>query len=303
MLGLITDRDQSNVDRRNELASKGWNNMTEEEQAEWSGDPLLVAGGVNLLPLGENYADGVEVKYRGDTITVTSVWDGSYIYAILAVGSAADYENKTMTLSLDSFYSSAGGTPQIALYWHDANGYEFAGAALTEAGSVTFTTTENTGARENLVIYLYATTDAAITAGDYIRYERIMLESGSTRHAYVPHYAVLPTNATKGAYNYSDLNRVEQACGEIGEEMGLSLTVKTNWTDWDIPKASDLNRILGNLRTLRGMVTVYPTTPAVPSTMSRMTYTTANQIEQILLDVSKVAGSTFRSGELYAGEV
>lgn len=302
MIGLITDRNQGNVDRRNALAKKGWHNMTSSEQAEWSGDPLLSEGGANLLPNSENYADGVSVRYQDDSVYVESVWDGAYIYAILPIGPAANFENKTMTLSLGSYYST-GGNPQAALYWHDADGYEFAGAALTDAGSVTFTTSENTGARENLALYLYATTDADIVAGDYIRYEQLMLEFGDTQHDYVPYYEVVPTAATKGAYNYSDLNRVESAVAYLAKMLGLSLTTKTDWTHWDIPNQSDLERFLSNLRMIRTVGVGLPTTPQVPVSMQKFNYTMANDIEQILLDVDAVLTTGIRSGDVYSGEV
>ena len=301
MFGLITDRDQSNVDRRNALAKKGWNNMTAEEKAEWTGDPLLTPG-ANLIPKGENYAAGVNITYRDDSIFATSVWDGSYIYAILVIGPAADYENKTMTFSLDAFTSSKG-KPQAALYWHDANGYEFAGAALTDAGSVTFTATDNAAGREDLALYLYATTDAEIKAGDFIRYDRLMLEIGSVRHEYMPYYAVLPTPATKGAYNYSDLNRVEGALAELANRGGMSLVTKTNWTSWDIPKKADTLRILGNIRALRSAYPLPRDVPATPSSMEKMTFTTANNIEKIIEKLAEAVDSAFRSGELYSGEV
>ena len=40
-------------------------------------------------------------------------------------------------------------------------------------------------------------------------------------------------DAAKGAYNYTDLNRVETAVKEIAEKLGLSLVTKTNWTLWE----------------------------------------------------------------------
>lgn len=303
MLGLITDRSQSNVDRRNALAKKGWANMTPEEQAEWSGNPLLADGSVNLLPLGDNYADGSSVKYGSDSITVISEWDGSYIYAILAVGSAADFAGKTMTLSLDSYYSSGGGTPNIVLYWHDGNGYEYAGGGLSDAGSMTFTLTENTNNRANLAMYLYATTDTAISAGAYVRYERLMLELGSTQHPYVPYYAMLPTAATKGAYNYSDLNRVEMAMQILSEELSLNLVTKTDWNLWDIPKQADMDRVIQNLRTIRKAGVGLPKTPDAPASMSKLSYTTANEIETILSDVDEALPARLWCGDIYAGEV
>ena len=233
---------------------------------------------------------------------MTSLWDGTYIYAILSLGAAANFEGKTMTLSLDDVFSSGGGTPNIVLYWHDGNGYEYAGGGLGGAGTMTFTLEENTGNRENLVVYLYATTDMEISAGAYIRYEGLMLELGSTRHPYVPYYAVLPTEATKGAYNYSDLNRVEEAIAELAEGLSLDLVTKTDWNNWDIPKQSDMNRLIRNLQTVRSVGVGLPNTPDSPGSMSKLTYTTANEIEEILSDVDAVLASLFRCGDVYCGE-
>lgn len=302
MIGLITDRTQANVDRRKELSAKGWNNMTPAERAEWSGDPLLADGGVNLLPKSENFAAGTTVRYQEDSIWVTSQWDGTYIYAVLVIGPAANYAGKTMTLSLGSYFSS-GGTPNILLYWHDANGSEYAGGGLSDAGSITFTLTENTAGRESLALYLYATTDTAITAGTYIIYKKLMLEMGETAHEYVPYYAVLPTPATKGAYNYSDLNRVEAAIAELADMGSFTLQTKTNWSAWDLPKQADMNRILTNIAMLRKAFPLPPDVPATPTSMENLTFTTANNIEKILGKMAEVTDKSFRSGELYAGEI
>lgn len=302
MLGLITDRSQWNVERLKELNAKGWNNMTAAEQAEWSGSPFLNEG-ANLIPNGANYGAGTSIQYRSDAIIVNSLWDGIYIYAILVIGPAANFEGKTMTFSLDSVYSSGGGSPQAILYWHDANGSEYAGAALSEAGSVTFTATENTGARENLALYLYATTDAAITAGSYIRYNKLMLEMGETKHDYVRYYSVLPTPATKGAYNHSDLNRVEAAVAELADRLSFNLETKTDWTTWDIPKPADINRILGNIATIRFWVALPDGIPETPTSLDNMTYVTANNIEIILGALAAAVDASVESGEVYSGEV
>jgi len=301
MIGLITDRTQANVDRRKNLSAKGWNNMTAAEQAEWSGSPLLNEG-ANLIPKGENHSPGTTIKYRDDSIRVTAVWEGVYVYAIVRIGPAADYEGKTLTLSLDACYSNGGGKPNVVLYWHDANGAEYAGGGLTAAGSMTFTLTPNTGGRANLVVYLYATTDAAISPGAYITYERLMMEIGSTRHEYVPYYDVVPTLATKGAYNYSDLNRVEAVIAELADMSDISLQVKTDWSAWDIPKQGDMARILGNIRTLRGLFPLPSDAPEIPASMENLTYDTANDLEKVLEALAVAVDRAFRTGELYAGE-
>ena len=108
-----------------------------------------------------------------------------------------------------------------------------------------------------------------------------MLESGATRHPYVPYTEILPTLATKGAYNYSDLNRVERAVAEISDLAGLGLTTKTDWKMWDIPTASDMSRYLANIASIRALV-ADDTVPIAPASMNNLTYSEANNIELIL---------------------
>lgn len=279
MIGLITDREYSNVLRRNELAAKGYANMTEEEKAEWLGDPMATEG-ANLLPPGPYYSSSVEVKYRNESIVATATGEGVYLYAILIIGEATKYEGKTFTLSVDKIEAVGGGTPQIALYWHDDNGFEYAGASLTVLDSVRFTVSENVNNRANLAAYIYVTTDTSVTAGATATFHGVMLESGSVRHEYVPYTEVVATNATKGAYNYSDLNRVERAVAEISDDLGLGLTTKTNWTMWDVPRMSDWTRYINNVKTIRDIL---GSSIALPEIGDKLTYSDANNIEKILL--------------------
>jgi hypothetical protein len=86
--------------------------------------------------------------------------------------------------------------------------------------------------------------------------------------------------ATKGAYNYSDLNRVERAVAEISEIANLGLVTKTNWAMWDVPTVSDMSRYIENIRVIR---THYNINIDIPTTMNNLTYETANNIEKILL--------------------
>lgn len=283
MKGLITDRTQRNVYYRNELSKKGWAGMTIAEKADWLGDPLS-AEGVNLFACGPYYSSAVELKYRNEEILATTNTAGVYLYAISIIGEAVNYENKTFTLSVDSITASGNGTPQIALYWHDDNGYEYAGASLSSAGSVTFNTTEwpNTNARQYLAVYVYVTTHETVEAGAHATFEGVMLEKGSTRHPYVPYTEILPTLATKGAYNYSDLNRVERTVAEISDLAGLGLITKTDWKMWDIPTATEMNRYIGNIVTIRNIIPEDVSVPVAPTSMSNLTYNEANNIELIL---------------------
>lgn len=281
MKGLITDRTLRNVARRNELSAKGWAGMTVEERIEWEGNPLT-ANGVNLLPCGPFYSSAVNLKYRNAEIVATATGAGIYLYAISIIGNAANYENKTFTLSVDDIVS-ANGSPQLALYWHDDYGFEYAGASLTSAGSVTvdLTAWPNTNRRENLALYVYVTTDVEVAVGASTRFVGVMFENGDTRHEYAPYTEILPTLATKGAYNYSDLNRVERAVEEISERMGLGLTTKTYWTMWDIPTASDMTRYISNIKAIANAI---GSTMVLPESMDKLTYEAANDIEKILLE-------------------
>lgn len=89
-------------------------------------------------------------------------------------------------------------------------------------------------------------------------------------------------SAAKGAYNYTDLNRVEAAVAELAVKAGLSLTTKTDWKASDVPTSSDMSRYLSNLNAIMAACprgTVFPT---IPVSMSGLTYTLANNIEEML---------------------
>ena len=291
MLGLITDRSERNVYYRNSLSNKGWSGMTSVEKAEWLGNPLNEVG-VNLFACGPYYSSAVNVKYRNKEILATALYGGIYLYAISIIGNAADYENKVFTLSADAIESSTTGTPQLAVYWHDDNGYEYAGASLMSAGSVTFDTTEwpNTNNREYLAVYVYVTTYETVQTGATARFGRVMLENGAEKHDYVPYTEILPTLATKGAYNYSDLNRVERTVAEISDIASLGLVTKTDWAMWDIPTASDMNRFIGNIAAIRQLLTNTTGVPVAPESMNNLTYLEANNIEQILYAAGEMLG-------------
>lgn len=283
MLGLITDRTQRNVYRRKELSAKGWAGMTTEERAEWSGDPFATVG-ANLFAAGTYYSDGVDLKYWNDKIVATAKWEGTYLYAISIIGKASDFENKVLTLTAETITPSSGGTPKIEIFWHDGNGYDYAGGSLLSAGSITFNTADypNTNGREYLAAYLYVTAHTSISVGDTATFGKVMLEIGDVRHTYTPYTEILPTLATKGAYNYSDLNRVERAVAEISDRSGLGLTTKINWVMWDIPTEADMSRYLWNISVIRQNLIGSANVPAVPTTMNNFTYEQANNIELIL---------------------
>lgn len=117
----------------------------------------------------------------------------------------------------------------------------------------------------------------------------------------------------KGAYNASDLNRVEGAVlylENLFKQYGydnLSLNIKTDWNSSDTLTASDAKRYLNNISVLRNLIAVPATTPVVPTDMDQFTYEEANNIEKILLQleqcVNNIVSEYFFSGELYGGEI
>lgn len=90
-------------------------------------------------------------------------------------------------------------------------------------------------------------------------------------------------DAAKGAYNYTDLNRVETAVSELASELGLSLTTKTNWTLWDIPVQADMERYLENVAAIRDACPGEVEFPNLPDSMNNLSFEGANSIEKVLL--------------------
>lgn len=116
----------------------------------------------------------------------------------------------------------------------------------------------------------------------------------------------------RGAYNYTDMNRVEGFVRNLETrflEKGirLSLTTKTDWTRTSWPTESDMSRYFGNVEKVRAAVKVDLDTPAVPTTATLFDYKKANDLEKILLAVGRwldrVEKSQMYSGDIYLGEV
>lgn len=152
--------------------------------------------------------------------------------------------------------------------------------------------------------------------------------------------------AMKGAYNAEDLNRVESAVAYVGgllaelpgdlmvyadgrgvawdkffdvpyDEAAYSeMETVTNWEAKDLPTETDLVRYLGNVVLVRGALEA--DYPALPETMSGLTYVGANSIERVLelvydailafrerteTLIDNTAAAWCYSGEIYTGEV
>lgn len=116
----------------------------------------------------------------------------------------------------------------------------------------------------------------------------------------------------KGAYNYTDLNRVENAVAYLAQRLNefgyhVDPLVTQTWNTTSIPKPADMTRYLNNVREIRNAFVTLRTTPDVPASMRKLTHVEANKIEQILHDVEMLVNnmvSTFSySGDFYGGEI
>lgn len=95
----------------------------------------------------------------------------------------------------------------------------------------------------------------------------------------------------KGAYNYADLNRVGDAVDYLTEmlaDMGYNVTTvtKTNWIESDIPIQTQIEQHLTNVHNLRNCLPYVA--PDAPNDMQKLTYTEANNIEEILYTLENV---------------
>ena len=116
----------------------------------------------------------------------------------------------------------------------------------------------------------------------------------------------------KGAYNISDLNRVEAAVQMISQKLKAlhiqaDVTTKSDWEMTDLPTLSDMNRYLGNVIKLRSASSGLREAPQPPGSMVRLNYIGANRIEETLLYINawadRMTDSQKYAGEFYGGEL
>ncbi len=120
------------------------------------------------------------------------------------------------------------------------------------------------------------------------------------------------TGTAKGSYRASDLNRVGEAVQYISDVFRtcgyiVDTAPKTDWTDEDIPSPAQLQRYVDDIAVLRGLVAVSQATPTPPTSMEYLSYTDANDIEKILVDIDdsirRLKLSQFYSNEIFCGEI
>lgn len=118
----------------------------------------------------------------------------------------------------------------------------------------------------------------------------------------------------KGAYNVSDLNRVGIALNYLREELAdvghISrnlFVAKTNWSKTDIPTVKDLSEYLTYVTHIRNATLQLAGTPVTPADIGTLNYSSANDIEKILLAsehiLHNIQKAWYFCDDLHCGEV
>lgn len=117
---------------------------------------------------------------------------------------------------------------------------------------------------------------------------------------------------SKGAYNYTDLNRVEEAVARLISYLrvikrGDEISTTRSWTANDVPTAAEMQRYLNNIKAVRNALPeLHHVMPEAPASMANLTYAGANAIEEILSYAMQYMESRIQafpfSGEIYGGE-
>lgn len=108
---------------------------------------------------------------------------------------------------------------------------------------------------------------------------------------------------SKGFWNISDVNRIEDAVSEMSIYLSLSLSTKT-WAVGEIITKTDYNVIYNNIEAIRAVWHVSSSCPSTPSS-NAFGYQSANDLEKILSDFLdyKISAETDKiySGQITAG--
>lgn len=109
----------------------------------------------------------------------------------------------------------------------------------------------------------------------------------------------------KGAFNLSDIKRIENNVKIIGGILSVNVNVR-EWEYGDIPRVSDYRRIRDNVDKIKAAFIIHSDTPEVPEHPLN-TYQKWNDMEKILHDVYYIYvrlknSYYYCSTEMYAGE-
>lgn len=97
----------------------------------------------------------------------------------------------------------------------------------------------------------------------------------------------------KGKYDYEDYNRVGEATNYVADEIGgLDITAKTDWTNEDIPRASDITTYRQDIKTIVDYLEMPNDLPTANNAV--LNILGANQLEKALFDAHNIVITIMR---------
>ena len=140
----------------------------------------------------------------------------------------------------------------------------------------------------------------------------IVYTTDSQQLTFTDGVAYVRLGVVKGAYNYTDLNRVGQALEYLADRLTsigypIAVDVKTDWVVSDYIYKPDISDYLEQVETIRGVLALPSGTPQTPAEV--LTFSQANDIEKMLVEIEElinkiiVAFSYRYLGTMYCGEL
>ena len=118
----------------------------------------------------------------------------------------------------------------------------------------------------------------------------------------------------KGAYNASDLNRVGAVLNYLRDRLAdaayisnNAFKMRENWQKNEIPTAAEFSAYINAVAMIRNAMAQKRTTPPAPANNGSLDWQSANNIEQIMLDIdeliTKMLSARHFCGDLFSGEI
>lgn len=267
------------------------------------------ADGVHTVELSVSDQDGntgtLALLYTVDTRPpVLAVWPHRLVVNTNTValrGMAADSAGAAVTASTGDWSSTTA--PAADGSWSVSVPLEIG------VNTITVTATDGAGLTTSWTgTVVRMITDRAQADLDAVRAILARLNAGTGTEA---DWAAINAPNQRGAYNYTDLNRVGAAVALLTESLngqGYDLTTspKTVWTETDIPTATPMEIYRQNVAAIFKARLVQEPYITLPASMVGLTLDGANSIEWALVCVDAVTPvarkSDLYSGEAFAGE-
>lgn len=126
------------------------------------------------------------------------------------------------------------------------------------------------------------------TSGDVVRVEalRKKVKNRTASTAEMSEWL----SSLKGAYNYTDLNRVGDAINYLANLLNSyayynNIKAKNDWKIGDKPNHEQMEKYLNDLKQLKETFFVFQSSPQIPNDMVSLTYEEANNIEKLIYDI------------------